>query len=180
VQIDEERLFETHFRGYAGRVHAFALRRTDPEVAQDVTAETFLVAWRRRAEMPTEPLPWLYGIARGVLANERRTSNRRLSLAARIAAEPAALDSSDNHDHEVLQALASLRESDREALLLSAWEELSTREAASVVGCSAATFAVRLHRARIRLTRILGKPTLEGDPEPDAVRPNNTVPEVSR
>ena len=180
MRIDEERLFDTHFRGYAGRVHSFALRRADPDVAQDITAETFLVAWRRRSDMPAEPLPWLYGIARGVLANERRSNDRRLTLTARLAAEPAASDATDDGDHEVLQALASLRESDREALLLSAWEGLSTREAASVVGCSAATFAVRLHRARIRLTRILGKPTLEGDPEPDAVRPNNTVPEVSR
>jgi RNA polymerase sigma factor (sigma-70 family) len=180
VQIDEERLFEMHFRGYAGRVHAFALRRADPDAAQDVTAETFLVAWRRRAEMPPEPLPWLYGIARGVLANERRTSNRRLSLAARIAAEPTAPDTIGGGDHDVLQALASLRESDRETLLLSAWEGLSTKEAASVVGCSATTFAVRLHRARIRLARVLGKPTLEGNPEPDAVHPNNSVPEVSR
>jgi RNA polymerase sigma factor (sigma-70 family) len=139
VQIDEERLFETHFRGYAGRVHAFALRRADPEVAQDVTAETFLVAWRRRAEMPPEPLPWLYGIARGVLANERRTSNRRLSLAARLAAEPAAPDSGSDSDHEVLQALASLRESDREALLLSAWEGLSTKEARSNCGSKVPT-----------------------------------------
>jgi RNA polymerase sigma-70 factor, ECF subfamily len=180
VQIDDERLFETHFRGYAARVHAFALRRADPESAQDITAETFLVAWRRRQEMPPEPLPWLYGIARGVLANDRRTSNRRLSLAARIAAEPAAPETSDDRDHEILQALASLRESDREALLLSAWEGLSTKEAASVVGCSAATFAVRLHRARARLARVLAEASPAADPAPDAIRPNNTVPEVSR
>jgi RNA polymerase sigma factor (sigma-70 family) len=180
VQIDEERLFETHFRGFAGRVHAFALRRADPEAAQDVTAETFLIAWRRRAEMPPEPLPWLYGIARGVLANERRTSNRRLSLAARIAAEPTPSDTSAAGDHEVLLALAGLRESDREALLLSAWEGLSTREAAGVVGCTAATFAVRLHRARKRLARVLGELSAEADPEVDGVCTNNSVPEVSR
>lgn len=180
MRIDEESLFETHFRGYAGRVHAFALRRSDPEAAQDVTAETFLIAWRRRAEMPPEPLPWLYGIARGVLANERRTSNRRLSLTARIAAEPAASDAAATGDHDVLRALASLPESDREALLLSAWEGLSTKEAAAVVGCSAATFAVRLHRARKRLARVLGEPCAKADPEADVVRPNNSVPEVSR
>jgi RNA polymerase sigma-70 factor (ECF subfamily) len=179
VQIDEERLFETYFRGYAGLVHAFALRRADPEAAQDVTAETFLIAWRRRAEMPAEPLPWLYGITRGVLANERRTTNRRLSLAARIAAEPTAPGGAAAGDHEVLQALASLRESDREALLLSAWEGLSTKEAATIVGCSAATFAVRLHRARRRLTQVLSEPSTKTDPEADAVRPNESVPEVS-
>jgi hypothetical protein len=64
VQIDEEELFETCFRGYAAQVHAFALRRAEPEAAHDATGETFLIAWRRRAEMPTEPLPWLYGIPR--------------------------------------------------------------------------------------------------------------------
>jgi RNA polymerase sigma factor (sigma-70 family) len=180
VQIDEERLFEMQFRGYAGRVHAFALRRADPEVAQDITAETFLIAWRRRAEMPREPLPWLYGIARGVLANERRTSNRRLSLAARIAAEPTSPDAIGDGEHEVLRALASLRESDREALLLSAWEGLSSREAAGVLGCSAATFAVRLHRARKRLAHVLGEPSAQAEPEVDAVCPSNSVPEVSR
>ena len=166
-----------HFRGYAGRVHAFALRRADPEAAQDITAETFLIAWRRRADMPPEPLPWLYGIARGVLANERRTRNRKLSLAARIAAEPASTDATGDGDHEVLQALASLRESDREALLLSAWEGLSTAQAAGLVGCSAATFAVRLHRARRRLARVLDEQSTE--PETDAVCPSNSVPEVS-
>jgi RNA polymerase sigma-70 factor (ECF subfamily) len=180
VQIDEERLFETHFRGYAGRVHAFALRRADAEAAQEVTAETFLIAWRRRTEMPPDPLPWLYGIARRVLANERRTSNRRLSLAARIAAEPASPDVTGDGNHEVLQALASLRESDREALLLSAWEGLSTREAAGVVDCTAATFAVRLHRARKRLARLLDQQSAEADPAADAVCPTNSVPEVSR
>jgi RNA polymerase sigma factor (sigma-70 family) len=176
VQIDEERLFESCFRGYAARVHAFALRRADPEAAQDATAETFLIAWRRRAEMPAEPLPWLYGIARGVLANERRGVNRRSALAARIASEPAPPGTAAAAgDHEIVEALAALRESDREALLLSAWEGLSTGEAARVVGCSAAAFAVRLHRARRRLARVLEETGAEGGP----VRSNNSVPEAS-
>ena len=175
MQVDEERLFETYFRAYAARVHTFALRRVDREAAQDVTAETFSIAWRRRGEMPAEPLPWLYWIARGVLANEHRAANRRLALAARLLAQPAPPGTPATRDHEILQALAALRESDREALLLSTWEGLTAREAARVMGCSATTFAVRLHRARRRLARILNEAGDEGHP----VCSNDSVPEVS-
>ena len=176
MQIDEGRLFEAYFRGYAGRVHAFVLRRADPEAAQDVTAETFLIAWRRRAEMPAVPLPWLYGIARGVLANDRRSANRRFALVERMAAEPSPPDSHVGGDPEILVALADLHESDREALLLCAWEGLSVREAASVAGCRPATFAVRLHRARRRLARVL---TAMRAGEAHPACPNDSVSEVS-
>jgi len=175
VHADEERLFEACFRGYASRVHTFALRRVDPEAAQDVTAETFSIAWRRRGEMPAEALPWLYSIARGVLANERRAASRRLALAARVLAEPNAPVDPAVGDHEILEALAALRESDREAVLLCAWEGLTSKEAASVVGCSAATFAVRLHRARRRLSRLLNEIGGEAIPVPT----NDTVSEAS-
>jgi RNA polymerase sigma-70 factor, ECF subfamily len=175
VQADEERRFEACFRGYAGQVHSFALRRVDSQAAQDVTAETFSIAWRRRGEMPADPLPWLYWIARGVLANERRGASRRRALTARIVAEPTPPVNPAVEDHEILQALAALRESDREALLLRAWEGLTTKEAARAVGCNAATFAVRLHRARRRLARLLN----EVADEADAVPRNDSVPEVS-
>jgi RNA polymerase sigma-70 factor, ECF subfamily len=176
VQIDEAGLFDAYFRGHAGRIFTFALRRTDSQAAQDVTAETFLIAWRRRAEMPAEPLPWLYGIARGVLANEVRAANRRGALASRIATEPHPRDSTATGDHHIIEALAALRESDREALLLCAWEGLSITEAAVVVGCSAATFTVRLHRARGRLSRALGEIERGADP----VRSSDAVTEVTR
>lgn len=176
MQIDAGAAFDACFRGHAGRVHAFALRRTDPQAAQDVTAETFLIAWRRRSEMPAEPLPWLYGIARGVLANEQRAASRRGALATRIATETRPLDSTASHDHEILQALAALRERDREALLLCAWEGLSSSEAAEVVGCSVAAFSVRLHRARGRLSRILE----EMHAQADRIPVSDPVPEVPR
>lgn len=156
MAIDDEAAFEACFRGLAGQVYGYALRRADPDVAQDVTAETFLVAWRRRGELPAEPLPWLYGIARGVLANQRRTANRSAALTARIAAEltPTVLYT---EGHEVLEAIAQLSERDQEVLLLTAWEGLAAKEAATVLGCSIATFTVRLHRARRRLARALAK-----------------------
>lgn len=174
VRIDEEARFEAQFRRFAGHVQAYALRRAGAEVAQDVTAETFLIAWRRRAQAPNEPLPWLYGIARGVLANERRAANRRGALLGRIARErqPSA---GGIDDHEVLAAVARLSARDRELLLLTAWEGLSVGEAAQALGCSAATLAVRLHRARRRLARALG----EADPAPDPAGPSHSVSEVS-
>ena len=58
-------------------------------------------------------------------------------------------------DPVLAAALASLGERDREALLLIAWEELSVSEAAVAVGCSRGAFAVRLHRARRRLSLAL-------------------------
>jgi RNA polymerase sigma-70 factor (ECF subfamily) len=176
VQIDDAGLFDACFRGHAARVHAFALRRTDAQAAQDVTAETFLIAWRRRAEMPPEPLPWLYGIARGVLANEMRAAGRRGALASRIATHAHPCAPAATRDHQILEALAALRHSDRDALLLCAWEGLSTKEAAAVVGCSAATFAVRLHRARGRLAHVVKEIEAHADP----VRSNDAATEVPR
>jgi RNA polymerase sigma-70 factor (ECF subfamily) len=155
VRIDEDELFDTYFRKYAAQVYAFALRRAEPEAAHDATGETFLIAWRRRADIPAEPLPWLYGIARKVLANEQRAANRRLALVTRMAAQPAPPDGATSRDRGILEALAALSEIDREALLLTAWEGLSVKEAARLVGCSATTFAVRLHRARRRLACLL-------------------------
>lgn len=176
MQIDEEAEFDAHFRRHAGHVHSFALRRSGPQAAQDVTAETFLIAWRRRAEMPIDPLPWLYGIARGVLANEARSERRQGALQSRMAGERAPAPTAESHDHEILEALAALREDDREALLLCAWEGLSTREAAVALGCRPATFAVRLHRARGRLARVLAE--MAGDDGPIPTR--DAVPEVQR
>ncbi|HEY1833170.1 MAG TPA: RNA polymerase sigma factor [Solirubrobacteraceae bacterium] len=173
VRIDDERQFEESFRALAGHVYAYALRRADPDVAQDVTAETFLIAWRRRGRLPAEPLPWLYGIARRVLANERRSANRRAALEAHIAAQPARAVSGERHG--LLEALARLSERDREVLLLTAWEGLSTQEAARATGCTSAALAVRLHRARRRLAQTLAEGAAEADPTP----PTHPVPEVS-
>jgi RNA polymerase sigma-70 factor, ECF subfamily len=64
-------------------VRAYALRRASPDAAQDVVADTFLVVWRRLEDVPADALPWLYGIARRVLANQRRSADRSSPRAAR-------------------------------------------------------------------------------------------------
>lgn len=153
-QIDAiARLYEAH----AAAVHAYALRRSDREVADEVTARVFLIAWRRRHSVPAEALPWLYGVARRVLAEEHRGAARRGALRQRLirSGAPASFEPPAIADTALAAALAALSASDREALLLRYWEELSPEQAAVALGCSRATLAVRLHRARARLRRQL-------------------------
>jgi RNA polymerase sigma-70 factor, ECF subfamily len=140
------RTFDEHFRA----VSAYALRRTTPAEAEDAVAETFLVAWRRLDELPEDAKPWLLGVARRVLANQRRAAGRRHALTERVAGVPAAEEEPPTRP-AVLQALASLSDTDREVLLLVAWEGLSIDEAAAALHRTRTATKVRLHRARRRL-----------------------------
>jgi len=134
---------------------AYALRRTDPATAEDVVAETFVIAWRRLDDLPEPPLPWLLGVARRVLANLRRGERRRMAMLDRLRREPPPVSALPGAEGRELAALAALPERDREALILHAWDGLDHAGAGTVMGCSAATFAVRLHRARERFGRAL-------------------------
>ena len=143
-------LFDTHFEPLL----AYARRRT-PQLsdAEDLVAETFSVAWRRLDRVPLareQQLPWLYGVARRLLANQRRGVARRLRLVERLRSAlitPAALDLVP----EVVAAFGALPERDQELLRLIAWEGLSHAEAGSVLGISPNAVAIRVHRARERL-----------------------------
>lgn len=160
--------FERLFRESYPLVRAYALRRAAPDAAQDVVADTFLVAWRRLEDVPEDPLPWLYGTARRVLANQRRSAARGVALEQRLsgaAGADARADLGDSlADAELMrEALDRLSDHSREALMLVAWEGLDGARAARAAGCSKATFAVRLHRARRRLAAELA--SLEGQPD---------------
>ena len=154
------------FISHAADVYAFALRRTSRSAAQDVVSETFLVAWRRFDSVPQAPKPWLLGVARRVLANQRRTDGRQIALRTRLGTpnliasqqDTAEIAESPAHtnDSAVLAALAALTPSERDAITLIAWDGLSAEEAAIVLGCSRAAFYVRVHRARRRLAAALG------------------------
>jgi len=155
---DEKWFVGLYERAYAD-VLRYARRRVDEDAARDVAAETFLVAWRRLEAIPAEPLPWLYGVAWGVLANEARRARRQQRVAGRVAAllPVVATDAAERiaETEIVAAALATLSEADREVISLVAWEGLGARAAAQVAGCSPGAFAVRLHRARRRLQRAL-------------------------
>jgi RNA polymerase sigma-70 factor (ECF subfamily) len=147
--------FEAIFRAHYDELLRFAVRRVGPDAAADVVADAFLVAWRRRADIPAEAARlWLFGVAGNLIKNERRGQLRRARLLRRVAAETISADSDSAEDERsgpVAAAFETLSEADREALRLTEWEQLSAAEAAIVLGCSAAAFRVRLHRARRRL-----------------------------
>lgn len=132
-------------------------RHVGLDAAYDVAASTFLTAWRSWDSIPPEPLPWLISVAHGHVRNHHRSLRRRGSLEQRLAlldksahsAPDAGVTASERE--EALAVLAAMSESDREALLLVAWEGLTTEQAAEVLGCRPGTLRMRLHRARTRI-----------------------------
>lgn len=145
---------------------AYARRRTDSATADDVVADVFLTAWRRLADVPSDPLPWLLGVARRMLANRRRSEARTAALHHRLAtiAQPQASDDRrvGSLDEKVDNALGALSDRDREVLLLVAWDGLEPARAARALGVRPGAFAVRLHRARRRLAKLLADPDDDG------------------
>ena len=156
---DATRRFEMLYREHIRAVLRYALARLEPESAKDVTAETFLIAWRRLPDVPSDPAPWLFGVARKVIAGQLRSGTRREALRLRLRLEVAAAGQASPGDlgeevserAAVLTALARLSENDREALRLIAWDGLTSKSAAEVLGVTRLAFGVRLHRARRRL-----------------------------
>jgi RNA polymerase sigma-70 factor (ECF subfamily) len=170
VPEDNLARFEQLYREHVGALFAYALVRTPPELAEEAVEETFLVAWRRMSDLPDEPRPWLCGVARRVMANQRRARDRRGALDQRIIAWRAmALDGDDPAEQvtersTAIAALGRLSERDRELLCLTAWCELTAEESARVLGCSKATLLMRLHRARRRFESALSTEDGHGHP----------------
>ena len=165
-------LFERVYRSAGTAVLGFALRRCESrDDAFDVVAETFAIAWRRRADLPANPdevRPWLFGIARRCVANAARSSSRAGRLGHRLAEsfapgavpDPAALHERSADIGLVRAALGELADDDRELLALVAWEGLTPAQAAGVLGLTAGAARVRLHRARTRLRTALSDPAI--------------------
>jgi RNA polymerase sigma-70 factor, ECF subfamily len=161
-------IYQAHYRAIA----AYARRRLGTNDADDVVADTFLVAWRRLEEIPSGDLtlPWLYGVARRVTSQRRRSGRRRDRLMARLSnlGRPHEV-TSPGHDHgednaAVHVALARLRPNDRELLRLAEWEELTPLELAGIFNCSTNAISIRLHRAHRRFGQALR--SVERDREP--------------
>jgi RNA polymerase sigma-70 factor (ECF subfamily) len=175
------RLYADHFDAVLG----FALRRVDrPEDAGDVTADTFLVAWRRLAHVPAAPetRAWLYGVARRVLANHRRGEGRRSALGDRLRRELAVHvpDTSDDvvQRADVTAAMRRLSGRDQEVLELHLWEGLEPREIAEVLGLTTAVVRPRLSRARARLRDLLGEAGCNESAPPG--HSSSNIPELTR
>lgn len=172
--------FEAIFRSCYPRVLAYVLRRTEGrEVAEEIVSETFLIAWRRLEVVPLEPLPWLLGTARKVLGHRRRSERRRAAHLTVSSLEGVEVTDPETpvaerlaHRESLAAAFAALPDRDREILTLVAWDGLTPREGAEVLGCSAATFSLRLHRARRRLSKELAA---NGHSSGEGIQPRTQV-----
>ncbi|MGW0198959.1 RNA polymerase sigma factor [Nonomuraea sp. NPDC003201] len=158
---DDRSRFETVYRRTHEQILGYAVRRcSSPEDAADVVAETYVIAWRRIAELPDGESGrlWLYGVARRVLANHRRGERRRLTRHAELTEEIEHLYASaspeSGHDG-VDEAMSMLSDADRELLALALWEGLDPGEIAQVLDCSRNAARIRLHRARKRFAKAL-------------------------
>lgn len=168
-------IYDRHFPG----VYRYVASRLGPDEADDVTAETFIDAFRRRGSYdPAQGAvrPWLFGIATRLVAQHRRAEARRYRALARTPAEPAL----DGHEDRVaarvsaqarreplLRALAGLSDDDRDVLLLIALGGLSYEEVSAALSIPPGTVASRLNRARRKVRRVL-----EAPPTSETDRPN--------
>jgi RNA polymerase sigma-70 factor (ECF subfamily) len=179
---------ETRFRAVYEATYddllRFAQRRTDPSAAEDVTAEVFLVAWRRLEDVPDaidDARPWLFGVARATMLNHRRGERRRDALAVRLA-DAAVPDGSSAHEElavarlDVAAAWTRLTPAEQEVIALAVWEGLDSARAGVVLGCSATAYRLRLSRARRALRRHLEATTGSTDLDGLPTRPSATTP----
>jgi RNA polymerase sigma-70 factor (ECF subfamily) len=172
--VDSREEFEAVYRAHSGAVRAYVRRRADAQTADDVVADVFVIAWRRKGDIPDDPLPWLFGVSRRTLANRRRQSARYRALQDRVASEqaraPSTAPTHPESNEAVLRALSVLSERDRETLLLVGWEGLEPARAARALGVHPNTFAARMYRARRRFARALIAESAGLEQEPSSVK----------
>lgn len=165
--------FAVIFDRYADDIHRYIARRLGPDTADDLMAETFVIAFQRRRRYDpshAHARPWLYGIATNLIGRHRRDEARRLRALSRMASlssernhagpEDGITDSAAGTHGTLAGALAQLPARHRDVLLVIAWGELDYAEAAQALGVPVGTVRSRLHRARTKLRRALGGPDL--------------------
>lgn len=175
--LAQPELFGELFHRHAAVIHRYAARRLGEDAAEDITAETFLTAFRARARYDlTRPnaQPWLYGIAANLVGKQRRAEVRALKALARVGRDPVADTWTERSDSRVAAqaaqgplagALADLSPGDRHVLLLVAWADLGYQEVAEALSIPVGTVRSRLNRARKKIRIALGgvDPTLVRD-----------------
>jgi RNA polymerase sigma factor (sigma-70 family) len=166
--LAEPELFTGVFDRHSAEILRYVYARLGPDLAEDVTAETFLAAFQCRSKYDgawSDARPWLYGIAMRQISRHRRAEERRLRLLRSAPADGPTEDHSDRAAERVTAqrlgprlavALAALPRQDRELLLLVAWAELSYAEAATALGTTTSAVKARLHRIRVRMRQALG------------------------
>ena len=150
----QQEWFSELFTQHAQAISRYIYRRTAQEHVEDLTAETFATAWRKRDDIPTGfELQWLYKTAGFLVANQnRKKSALLLEEFPEIAhdSDPAMLVI---EDHSLREAFYKLSEKDRTVLVLAAWEGQSTEQIAAILNVSSNAAAVALSRARARFSK---------------------------
>ncbi|MER6349671.1 RNA polymerase sigma factor [Streptomyces sp. NPDC001595] len=166
--LAEPELFALLYDRYAADIHRYVQRRLGTGTADDITAETFLIAFRGRARYDSDrpnARPWLYGIAANLIGKQRRAELRALRALARTGLDPVAASWSERADDRVTAqtaqaplagALAGLSAGDRHVLLLVAWADLTYPEVAEALDIPVGTVRSRLNRARRKVRTALG------------------------
>jgi RNA polymerase sigma-70 factor (ECF subfamily) len=160
------RSFEDAFEAEFAPLHRYLARRLGGTAADELAAETFVVAFRNWDRLePARPVrPWLYGIAANLVRHHWRKERRMLRAYARTGIDPVLAEEDaavaradvDARRQELAAVLAALRRDEREILLLHAWAELTDAEIAAALGLPLGTVKSRLSRARARLRNQLG------------------------
>ena len=164
--LGEPEAFGLIYDRHAPALLRFLGRRAGARIAEELVGELFRIAFERRKTFDVSrasALPWLYGIGSNVLLKHRRAEARRLRASARMAAAGGAADrraSAAALDARLLfprvaDAIESLPDGEREALLLFAWEELPYESVAEALELPIGTVRSRLNRARARLRELL-------------------------
>jgi RNA polymerase sigma-70 factor (ECF subfamily) len=159
-------LFDRHAKAVYN--HCFRLTASWA-AAEDAVQNTFLVAWRKRGDVPIEQgslRPWLLGVATNVVRHERRSLARRLRLFHRVPPAETVPDHADDvagriddqqRMGEILAALKRLPRNEREAFAMCVWSEVSYADAAVVFGIAEGSVRARVSKAKTRLARLLEK-----------------------
>lgn len=159
--------FAALFDRHAPHIHRYLARRVGAHAADDLVAETFLAAFRKRRDYdPGHPdaRPWLYGIATNLIGQHHREQRRQYHLRQAAGPAPAIPDLAERAVVQLTaqatrsalaEAVAGLTDKDRDVLLLIAWEDLSYDEVARALGIPLGTVRSRLHRARLKLREAL-------------------------
>jgi RNA polymerase sigma-70 factor (ECF subfamily) len=170
--LNEPTAFELIFDRHFGAVHRYLHRRAGRDLADELTAETFALAFSRRESCRASGsvLPWLYGIATNLLHRYRRAERRQLHAYSRSGVDrsvgyddeaDARVDGS-SLDARLAGALAAMRPRERDALLLYALADLSYEEVALALDVPVGTVRTWLHRARATAQRELAAADVDG------------------
>lgn len=149
MESERERAFIAVHKESYPRVYRFVRRRVESaELAEELAADVFRVVWQKWGDEPRTDIAWLLTVARNLIGNAYRSRDRALALQEKLRTAAELPSGAESEDPQVHDALAALRDSERDILQLAYWDELTLAEIAGVLQCSESAAKVRLHRAR--------------------------------